>query len=419
MPGAACPAQCPVFSRLAARSPLTKRLQDFDRAAYTTLQCHRELKTGGALDREGTTVQSAKGTALVRSINKLEDRIDTEEVPHSVARHAQRAKTSHEQFWNCAPEGLFAIRVYDDGHYAFDDANPAYRRLAGLSHVELAGRKPADCLPADMAETLLARCRDCVATGEPVEYDENGDLPHGRWRRRTTLTPMKDPGTGSVFLLMGRVGHPASSSETHKADGHSQRLLERIVDASPDVIYVFDFATGRNAFLSSRVRETLGYSREFLQSLDISALPDFIHPEDLATVTQHMVRVQALADGAVATVEYRCKTGDGGYRWFRGKETVFSRTSDGRVEKVVGILSDIDRLKRARIAFTDMNTRLTAILASISDCYLTIDHECRLTNVNSAAAKWLGKERDDVVGKHYRDDIRGCGRSDRRQKGDP
>ena len=80
---------------------------------------------------------------------------------------------------------------------------------------------------------------------------------------------------------------------------------------------------------------------------------------------------------------------------------MFSRTTDGCVERVVGILSDIDHLKKARIAFTSMNARLTAILESISDCYLTINHDCHVTDVNSAAAKWLGKERHALVGKQY------------------
>ena len=348
-------------------------------------------------------MQSAKGTALVRPIHGPDSRINAEQVVHAATGHAERARASHQLFWNCAPEGLFAIRAFDDGHFAFDDANPAYRRLAGPGDVEFAGRQPDDCLPADMAEALVARCRDCVATGVSIEYDETAGPPdrHRRWR--TTLMPMKNPDTGRVSMLMGRLRDLGSDRDNPEADGHSRRLLERIVDASPDVIYVFDLESGRSAFLSSRVREALGHSREFLQSLDVSALLELIHPEDLPTVKQHMLRVRALGDGAVATVEYRCRTGDGVYRWFRSKETVFSRTKDGGVEKVVGILSDIDRLKKARIAFTDMNARLTAILASISDCYLTIDHECRLTNVNAAAARWLGKTRDDVVGKNYRD----------------
>lgn len=293
------------------------------------------------------------------------------------------------------------MRLCDGGPFVFQDANAAYRRLAGLGNAEVAGRRPDDCLPADRAAALLARCRHCVATGEAVEYEETAALPGEHRRRRTTLIPVRNPDTGTVFMLMGRLREVAAdSSET---EAHNRRLLERIIDASPDVIYVFDLESGRSAFLSSRVRETLGYCREFLQSLDVNALLELIHPDDLPTVKQHMLRVRALADGAVATVEYRCRLGDGSYRWFRSKETVFSRTQDGSVEKVVGILSDIDRLKKARIAFTDMNARLTAILATISDCYLTLDHDCRLTNVNAAAARWLGKNRDDVVGRNYRE----------------
>src|SRR5262249_34015880 len=109
----------------------------------------------------------------------------------------------------------------------------------------------------------------------------------------------------------------------------SQRLLERVIDTSPDVIYVFDVASGRSAFLSSRVREALGYEREYLQGMDISGLLALVHPDDLAGVREHIAKMRELADGALATVEYRCRTKDGSYRWFRSKETVFSRAKDG------------------------------------------------------------------------------------------
>jgi two-component system, NarL family, sensor kinase len=342
-------------------------------------------------------VQSAKGTVLFASRRKRSAHINgKDELPY-IADPALP-----ELFWNCARDGLFGISAIANGEFVFGDVNPAYRQLLGAHDVDFIGKTPAGCLPSDLAVSLLAQCRGCVETGEPVEYDDIRDTFDGPRCRRTTLTPVKDPVTGTVLTILGRLQDLAADGGTAKPDESSRRLLKRIVDTSPDVIYVFDLTTGRNAFLSSRVRQALGYSREFLQSLDTGALLDLIHPDDLPTVKQHMLRVRALTDGAIATVEYRCRLGNGSYRWFRGKETVFSRTTDGCVEKVVGILSDIDRLKKARIEFTRMNARLAAILASISDCYLTIDHECRVTNVNAAAAKWLGKERDAVVGKNYR-----------------
>lgn len=341
-------------------------------------------------------MQSAKGSLLSASSGKSSGHTNGKDNRSSSAGLAMP-----ELFWNCARDGLFGISVIANDDFVFGDVNPAYLQLVGAHDMEFAGKTPAECLRSDLADSLLAQCRVCVETGEQVEYDDVRYAREGSRRRRTTLMPVKDPLTGAVLTLLGRLQDLEGDRRADKPVGSTRRLLKRIVDTSPDVIYVFDLTTGRNAFLSSRVRQALGYSRKFLQNLDTSALLNLIHPEDLTTVKQHMLRVRALADGAIATVEYRCRLGNSSYRWFRSKETVFSRTTDGCVEKVVGILSDIDHLKKARIEFTDMNARLTAILASISDCYLTIDHECRVTNVNLAAAKWLGKERHALVGKKY------------------
>ena len=160
---------------------------------------------------------------------------------------------------------FLASAVIANGDFVFGDVNPAYRQLVGAHDVEFAGKKPAECLPSDLADLLLAQCRVCVETGEPVEYDDIRDAPDGPRRRRTTLTPVKDPVTGTVLTLLGRLQDLAADRGADKPDGSARRLLKRIVDTSPDVIYVFDLTTGRNVFLSSRVRQALGYSREFLQ----------------------------------------------------------------------------------------------------------------------------------------------------------
>jgi PAS domain S-box-containing protein len=326
--------------------------------------------------------------------------VDKEHVVHPSTGYAGPAVAPYQHLWECAPQGIFVVRVLDDDGIVFVDANPAYRSQVTAGEVEFAGKPPSDILPPDMAQALSQKCRECLATGVPLHYEDSAGPRMGR-RWRATLAPVSAPGSGAASMVMGQLWDLGSNSDEGDADSDSQRLLERVIDTSPDVIYVFDVANGRSAFLSSRVREVLGYEREYLQSLNIAGLFKLIHPQDLSVVKQHMARVRGLRDGAVASVEYRCRTRDGSYRWFRAKETAFSRAKDGSVEKLVGILSDIDQLKKARIAFTDMNAKLKAILASISDCYLTLDNECRVTSLNGAAARWLGKGADEMVGKSY------------------
>ena len=46
----------------------------------------------------------------------------------------------------------------------------------------------------------------------------------------------------------------------------------------------------------------------------------------------------------------------------------------------------------------DANERLRAVLASVSDCYFTLDRAYRITDLNEAAKDWVGPDPDRVLG---------------------
>src|SRR3712207_5307803 len=120
-----------------------------------------------------------------------------------------------------------------------------------------------------------------------------------------------------------------------------RRLLRQIVDASPDIIYVFELETGRNVFISRRMEEVLGWSREHIRASRGAVLAELIHPEDAVRVTAHVSSLRRLADRSVAEIEYRMRTTDGSWRWLSSREVVFARTSAGLVHSVLGIASDV------------------------------------------------------------------------------
>jgi PAS domain S-box-containing protein len=49
------------------------------------------------------------------------------------------------------------------------------------------------------------------------------------------------------------------------------------------------------------------------------------------------------------------------------------------------------------------NTRLNAILESVSDCYFTLDRSYHITDANSATLRWSGMARAEVIGRSYPD----------------
>jgi len=67
----------------------------------------------------------------------------------------------------------------------------------------------------------------------------------------------------------------------------------------------------------------------------------------------------------------------------------------------------LDTMRRDAVAtrgeLAAANTRMSAILESVSDCYFTLDRAYTIVDVNAAAMRWWGHERRKVVGHSYFD----------------
>jgi two-component system, NarL family, sensor kinase len=71
--------------------------------------------------------------------------------------------------------------------------------------------------------------------------------------------------------------------------------------------------------------------------------------------------------------------------------------------------SDIDRKTRAEAALRAINAQLAAVLASIDECYCTVDHDGRVTSVNDAAVSRVGVAPGDLIGRSLGDVLPGLG----------
>jgi PAS domain-containing protein len=55
-------------------------------------------------------------------------------------------------------------------------------------------------------------------------------------------------------------------------------------------------------------------------------------------------------------------------------------------------------MEAARAETADANERLRSILASVSDCYFTLDRSYRVTDLNEATVDWAGVPGSRVLG---------------------
>ena len=125
----------------------------------------------------------------------------------------------------------------------------------------------------------------------------------------------------------------------------SRRLVERIVESSPDAVYVVDLEERRTIFSNHQLARLLGYAPEEEAAprdpFDAAAL----HPEDAGRLPQELARFVEARDGAVLEREFRMRHRRGGWRWLNARETVFGRGRGGSPATILGLAKDVTKKK--------------------------------------------------------------------------
>jgi signal transduction histidine kinase len=146
-----------------------------------------------------------------------------------------------------------------------------------------------------------------------------------------------------------------------KRANRAQRMLRRIVGASPDVIYVYHALWDRIAFLGRQVHEVLGRAALPSRRLRLTEFERLVHPADRPGLRRHLASFERSAEGEILSHQIRIKAADGRYRWLRGRGTVLARTPDGRVAKVVVANQDLTDVIETKQELRDLSGRIYSL----------------------------------------------------------
>jgi PAS domain S-box-containing protein len=217
------------------------------------------------------------------------------------------------------------------------------------------GRTPADFTSADWLDAvhpedqpmLLANWQRALSTGCPYEHEFRARSVDGSYR---WLLARGVPVCDSDGLIVNWVStaidiHARKQAEAELA--RSRRQFEKIADTTPDLVYVFDLALGRNIYVNAGIQRILGYSQAEIAATGSDFIEVLIHPDDIPGVLAGNERFQDLDDRDVYDHELRMRHASGDYRWLRCRDAVFERANDGSVTKIIGTAQDVTDRKRA------------------------------------------------------------------------
>ncbi|WP_374564672.1 PAS domain-containing protein [Ideonella sp.] len=176
----------------------------------------------------------------------------------------------------------------------------------------------------------------------------------------------------------------------------ARHFNQRIVEVVPSVIYLYDTAEHRVAYVNRAVQSLLGHAPADVVGTD--GLADHMNEEDRPAFERHLAELSRLPDGEVADISYRMRHADGSWRWFLGRDEVFARGADGSVREVVGTATDITALKATEEALRASEFRFRT-LADLSTVGIgACDDTGSVIYVNARAAEIVGVPRDECLG---------------------
>ena len=177
-------------------------------------------------------------------------------------------------------------------------------------------------------------------TGEAPQQGESPD-PRWDWCRWEAL-PLA--GGGALLTLRG----PSRRKQAEDTLRQREVFIEKIAQAIPDLLYVYDLQQGRNVYANRETAALLGYSPGEVAAMGSRLAQTLFYADDLPQIAAHHQRLRATPPGAMVEMTYRICHKDGSVRWLHSRDVVFERDpQSGAATLIVGAAQDITDRKTA------------------------------------------------------------------------
>ncbi|MDP4193267.1 MAG: PocR ligand-binding domain-containing protein, partial [Bacteroidota bacterium] len=179
----------------------------------------------------------------------------------------------------------------------------------------------------------------------------------------------------------------------------SEERFRSVLENSLDSAYRLDLQNNCFDYMSPVIEQITGFSDKEIDAMSIDNCFDRIHPDDRQLVIAEIA--QSLNKGFGAH-EYRFKCKDGKYRWLADHFSIIKDKS-GIARFRAGIVRDITERKKAEEALRLSNLYNRSLIEASLDPLVTIGHDGKITDVNSATEKVTGYPRNYLVGTDFSD----------------
>jgi diguanylate cyclase (GGDEF)-like protein/PAS domain S-box-containing protein len=281
--------------------------------------------------------------------------------------------------------------------------NSKFERFAGAKEADIVGKTDEELFGAPLADEFRSHDHAALREDGPRIYEEwvtYADDGH-RELLETIKTPMRDR-EGQLIGVLGIARDITKRAWSEQAQRESEEKLRTLIDAMPDSVQFKD-TEGRWLAFNRVAQRAFG-----LESVECHGRSD----AELAALAQPMY-TEALLQcratdelvwqaGSTSRVEEAIRQPDGGMLYFDVIKVPLQDAEGGRKGMVI-IGRDMTERRRAEMALEDNLHFAEQLIEVIPSPVFYKDHAGRYLGCNGAYERFLGKRREDIVGRTVHD----------------
>jgi PAS domain S-box-containing protein len=202
---------------------------------------------------------------------------------------------------------------------------------------------------------IEAQIQNCISNHSTYYHETKIITPDGeeRWLKEQGKCEVKD---GQVIRMLG-----ICEDITQKKQ--QEEIIKQVALSASVLIYIYDLEEERNIFMNSEVETLLGYSPAEIQAFGSQLIPQLVHPEDLPAIQTYLSGIITATRDDQFELECRLKDKQGNWHWLISRDRVIKRNKQGYPKLILGVATDITRIKVAETALQQINQQLEQRIA--------------------------------------------------------
>lgn len=285
-----------------------------------------------------------------------------------------------------------AIKVWEEGDEKIDEMRAI---AANLRNDITAGNLTPDTREDYLTKIVLL---DEVLTELEVEFSNTMNSA-SRWANNLVFWL-----TISIFLTFLLITSVISVSfiRTLKYSNEklavSEKKFRNVLDNSRDVIYQHDKKTDRYDYMSSSVKNLLGFTSDEVIKGGPEFMLELVHPDDKNRMEEELKRLKGRGGDIDLKddTEFRIQKADGTYIWVNNKRQTV-RDQSGNVIAIVGNVRDISERKK-KMEQIDRSLRDKQIM--LAEIHHRVKNNLAIVSSLIEMQKW---EMDESVEQHFKE----------------